>query len=136
MGRIFGTMRGDTKRDSKKVQNEELCNLSASPDIIVVVKARRRRRAWHVVMRNSWRILSGNLTRRGRLKDLSFADNLDRDGSLNVGFFAIQPLSQLPSREYFILFFYYQYHYHHHQPHQILMFCWNTSQYNLSNWST
>jgi hypothetical protein len=44
------------------------------------------------------------LTGRGRLEDMSFADDLDRDGSLNYGLFAIQPLTQLQPREYFILF--------------------------------
>jgi hypothetical protein len=46
----------------KRLHNEELHNLYASPSIIQVIKSRRRRRwAWHVAsmggMRNSYNIL-------------------------------------------------------------------------------
>jgi hypothetical protein len=45
MGRMFGTMRRGTKGGRRKVPNEELCNLNASPDVIVAVKSRKMRRA-------------------------------------------------------------------------------------------
>jgi hypothetical protein len=49
--------------DWRKLHNEELHNLYASPNIIRMFKSRRMRWAWHVVrreeMRNAYRILAG-----------------------------------------------------------------------------
>jgi hypothetical protein len=108
MERTFGTMRGALKGGRRKLHMVELYNLNASPDITVAMKSRKMRRVWPVArsggMRSAW-TLSGNLKGRGRLEDLSFADDRYRDDSLNFGLFAIQPLSQLLAREYFIHYY-------------------------------
>jgi hypothetical protein len=49
MERIFGTMRGPLIRGRRKLHTEKLYNLNASPDITMVMKSRKMRRAWHVV---------------------------------------------------------------------------------------
>jgi hypothetical protein len=55
--RIFGPKRGEVERGWRKLHNEELHNLHESPNIISVIKSRRKRWAEHVVrireMRNA-----------------------------------------------------------------------------------
>jgi hypothetical protein len=46
--RIFGPKRDDVTGDWRKLRNEELDNLYFSPNIIKMIKSRRRRRAGHV----------------------------------------------------------------------------------------
>jgi hypothetical protein len=61
--RIFGPKREERSRDWKKLSNEKLHNLYASPSIISVIKLRRIRLAAHVVrmreMRNAYKIFVG-----------------------------------------------------------------------------
>jgi hypothetical protein len=59
--RIFGPKREEVAGGWKRLHNEELHNLYASPNIIMVMKSRRIRLAGHVAhmreMRNAYRIL-------------------------------------------------------------------------------
>jgi hypothetical protein len=61
--RIFGPMREEVPNGSRRLHNEELHNLYASPNIIKVIKSRRTRYAEHAVrmgqIRNAHRILIG-----------------------------------------------------------------------------
>jgi hypothetical protein len=61
--RIFGPKRDEVTGGWRKLHNEELHNLYASPSIIKMIKSRRMRWAGHVArMREKWntyRILEG-----------------------------------------------------------------------------
>jgi hypothetical protein len=61
--RIFGPERGEVTGRLQKLRNNELHNLHSSPDIIRVIKSRRKRWAGHVAhMRaiiNAYKILVG-----------------------------------------------------------------------------
>jgi hypothetical protein len=61
--RIFGPKRDEVTGDLRKLHNEELHNLYASPNIVRMMKSRRMRWAWHVARmrakRNACRILVG-----------------------------------------------------------------------------
>jgi len=61
--RILGSKRDEVAGGSRKMYNEELHNLYASLNIIMVIKSRRNRWAGHVVrmgdMRNAYNILVG-----------------------------------------------------------------------------
>jgi hypothetical protein len=46
--RIFGRKRDEAIGGWRKLHNEELHNLSSSPNSITLIKSRRMRRAWHV----------------------------------------------------------------------------------------
>jgi hypothetical protein len=46
--RIFGPKRDEVTGEWRKLHNEELHNLYASPDIMRQIKSRRMRWAWHV----------------------------------------------------------------------------------------
>jgi hypothetical protein len=53
--RIFGTKRGEVTGEWRKLYNEELHDLYASPSIIRIIKSRRVRWAGHVAqMGDSW----------------------------------------------------------------------------------
>jgi hypothetical protein len=62
--RIFGPKRDEVTGGWRKLHNEELHNLYASPSIIRMLKSRRMRWAGHVTRmgekRNAYRILVGN----------------------------------------------------------------------------
>jgi hypothetical protein len=47
-GRIFGSKSEEVTGDCRRLHNEELHNLYASPNIITVIKPRRMRLARHV----------------------------------------------------------------------------------------
>jgi hypothetical protein len=49
MNRIFRPKREEVARDWRRLHNEELRNLHASPNIIMVIKSRKMRYAEHVV---------------------------------------------------------------------------------------
>jgi hypothetical protein len=49
--RIFGPKRDEVMGDWRKLHNEELHNLCSSPNIIRMIKSRRRRCAGHVARR-------------------------------------------------------------------------------------
>jgi hypothetical protein len=46
--RIFGPRRDEVTRDWRRLHNEELHNLYSPPNIIIMIKSRRMRRARHV----------------------------------------------------------------------------------------
>jgi hypothetical protein len=45
---IFGPKRGEVTWESRRLHNEEICDLYSSPNIILVIKSRRMRWAGHV----------------------------------------------------------------------------------------
>jgi hypothetical protein len=61
--RIFGPKRNEVMGDCRKLHNEEFHDLYSSPDVIRMIKSRRRRWAGYVARlgekRNSHRILVG-----------------------------------------------------------------------------
>jgi len=61
--RIFGRKRDKITREWRKLHNEELSNLSSSPNIFQVIEVRRMRWAVHVVCmgerRGIYRVLVG-----------------------------------------------------------------------------
>jgi hypothetical protein len=61
--RVFGPKRDEVTGEWRKVQNEELHDLYASPSIIRIIKVRRMRWAGHVARmgekRNAYRMLVG-----------------------------------------------------------------------------
>jgi hypothetical protein len=48
LGRIFGDKRKEAAAGWKKLRNEELYNLYASPNVIWAIKSRRMKRVGHV----------------------------------------------------------------------------------------
>jgi hypothetical protein len=66
--RIFGPKRKEVTGDWRRLHNEELHNLYASPNIIYEIKSRRMRWIEHVArmggMRNAYRILVSKPERR------------------------------------------------------------------------
>jgi hypothetical protein len=71
MMRIFGPKREEVAGGWRRLHNEELHNLYASPDIVMVIKSRRVRWAGHVAltgkMRNAYNILDGKPVGRDHL---------------------------------------------------------------------
>jgi hypothetical protein len=65
LSRIFGPKRDEVTGEWRKLHNEELRNLYASPSIIRIIKSRRMRWAGHVARmgekRNAYRLLVGKL---------------------------------------------------------------------------
>jgi hypothetical protein len=61
--RIFGPRRDELTGKQRKLHNEELHNLYSSPNIVIMMKSRRKRGTWYVarmgVKRNTCRILVG-----------------------------------------------------------------------------
>jgi hypothetical protein len=59
--RIFGPKRDEVTGGCRKLHNEELHNLYSSSSVIIMIKSRRMRWAWHVARmgekRNAYRIL-------------------------------------------------------------------------------
>jgi len=71
--RIFGHKRGEVAGGWRRLHNEELHNMYASPDTIRMFKSRRMRGTGHVArieMRNIYKILVGKPERRHCSKDL------------------------------------------------------------------
>jgi hypothetical protein len=72
--RIFGPKREEVLRGWRRLHNEELHNLYASPNIVKVIKSRRMRLAGYVThigeMRNAYYILVENLKGRDHSEDL------------------------------------------------------------------
>ena len=73
--RIFGLKRDEVTMEWTKVQNEELNDLYAPPNIVRVIKLRRLRWAGHVALmgerRGIYWVWWGNLSERGDLGDSS-----------------------------------------------------------------
>jgi hypothetical protein len=63
--RLFGPKRNEETGGSRKLHNEERCNLYSSPSIIRMIKSSRMRWAGHVTRigekRNAYRLLVGKL---------------------------------------------------------------------------
>jgi hypothetical protein len=61
--RIFGPKREEVVERWRRLHTEEFHNLYASPNIISIIKSRKIRWAWHVVlmkkMRNAYKISDG-----------------------------------------------------------------------------
>jgi hypothetical protein len=66
--KIFGPKREEVAGDWRRLHNEELHNLYASPHIVTVIKSRRIRWSGHVAlmgdMRNAYNILVGKPERK------------------------------------------------------------------------
>jgi hypothetical protein len=71
--KIFGPKRDEVTGEWRKLHNEELHDLYSSPNIIIVMKARRMRWAGHVARmrekRNAYRLLVGKQRERGYKED-------------------------------------------------------------------
>jgi hypothetical protein len=69
---IFGPKRDEIRGEWRKLHNEELYDLYASPNTIRVIKSRRVRRVDHVARmkerRGAYRVSWGNLRERDSLK--------------------------------------------------------------------
>jgi hypothetical protein len=83
--RIFGLKRDEVTGEWRKLHNEELRDLHASPSIIRIIKPRRMRCAGHVARmgekRNTYRLLVGKLERKrplGRPR-CRWVDNIKMD---------------------------------------------------------
>jgi hypothetical protein len=66
--RIFGLMRDEVRKEWRKLHNEELNDQCSSPNIIRVIKSRRKRWAEHVELmgeRRLYRFLFDNMRVRG-----------------------------------------------------------------------
>jgi hypothetical protein len=57
--RIFGPKKGEVTGGWRRLHNEELHNLYASPNIIIIIKLRRMRWAWYVARMGNKRIHIG-----------------------------------------------------------------------------
>jgi hypothetical protein len=61
--RLFGPKRDEVTGELRKLHNEELNDLYSSPNILLVIKSRRMRWAWHVARmgegRDVYRVLVG-----------------------------------------------------------------------------
>jgi hypothetical protein len=61
--RVFGPKRDEVTGEWRKLHNEELRDFYSSPNIIRIIKSRRRRWAGHVALmglkRNAYRLLVG-----------------------------------------------------------------------------
>jgi hypothetical protein len=81
--RIFGPKREEVAGGWRRLHDEELHNLYVSPNIVRVIKSRRKRRAGHVVrmgeMRSAFIIMAGKPERR----DLS--EDVGVDGMIILG---------------------------------------------------
>jgi hypothetical protein len=75
LGRIFRPKREEVAGGWRRLHNEELLSLYASPNFVRVIKSRRIVWAAHVVstgeMKNAYKILSENLKERDHSEDLS-----------------------------------------------------------------
>jgi hypothetical protein len=79
--RIFGLKREKVAGGRRRLQNEELHNLYASPNLIRVIKARRVRWVWHVArMGERWEIHTRFWLEN--LKGRSHPEDLDVDGRI------------------------------------------------------
>jgi hypothetical protein len=67
--RIFGPKRNEVTGGWRKLQNEELNNLYSSPNIIRMIKLRRRRWAGHVARMGETRNACGILVAKARRKE-------------------------------------------------------------------
>ena len=71
--RIFGPKREEVTGELRKLHNEELNDMYASPNIVRVIKPRRMIYTGHVARmgekRGSYRVLVGNLRERDHLED-------------------------------------------------------------------
>jgi hypothetical protein len=83
--RIFVPKRKEVAGGWRRMNNEELHNLCGSPNIIWVIKSKRRRWAGHVTrmegMRNAYNILVGNLKGRDFSEDLGVDGRIILEGS-------------------------------------------------------
>jgi hypothetical protein len=71
--RIFGPKRDEVMGEWRKIQNEELHDLSSSPNIVQVIKIRRMRWVRHMASmgesRGAYRVWWGNLREKDHFED-------------------------------------------------------------------
>jgi hypothetical protein len=57
--KTYGPKRNEVTRELRKLHNEELNNLYSSPNIVRVIKSRRRRWAGHVARMGEGKVCTG-----------------------------------------------------------------------------
>ena len=81
---ILEPERDEVTGEWRKLHNEELCDLYCSPNIIRVIKLRRKKWAWHVARMGEWRDAHRVLVGAERKRPLG-RPKCRREGDIKVG---------------------------------------------------